>query len=126
LPERVDISGTTTDSVLTVVMSNLAIIHNSTELVIMVAGERAPEALSIDSSRQHTTVKFLSPPIQSVGKTRVDIYPAFLPGNKATFYVDYYDKTAPMWTSTIPYDIYLDAGDLVTGSQKSASLCHLL
>lgn len=118
MPERVDISGTTMDSVLTVVMSNFAIIHNSSELVIMVAGERAAAALTIDSSRQQTSVKFISPPILSVGKTRVDIFPTFLPGNKATFYVEFYDKSAPVWTNTIPYDIYMDGADLVTGGNS--------
>jgi hypothetical protein len=44
------------------------------------------------------------------------MYPRFAPQNKASFSIEYYDKNAPEWVATIPYDVYMNDGEMVTGS----------
>jgi len=114
-PDRVEISGSSLDSMLTVVLSNMAQIHNVSELSITIGGEPVT-ALSVESSKAQTTVKVMSPRMLSVGQVWIEMYPRFAPQNKASFSIEYYDKNAPEWVATIPYDVYMNDGEMVTGS----------
>jgi hypothetical protein len=114
-PDRVGISGSSWDAMLTVVLSNMAMIHNVSELAITIGGQHIT-ALSVESSKEKTTVKVMSPPMRSVGQVLAEIFPRFAPQNKASFSLEYYDQNEPVWVATIPYDVYMNDGKVIAGS----------